>query len=1005
MARLSRVTKEFNLGLDTIVDFLEKNNFKVERDMNAKITDEMYDLLKKEFQPDADEKQKTKEVDLSETRKVKETVSLPVEETVEQKQEEIFEPSKVELEGPKVVGEVKLANEKPATDKKASVFEPTVEKNPIVEKVETIEKPKKVEKIQKVEEVEEIQEIEVKEEIPETPIEDEESTFEETPEAELEAPVEEFIDTTEGESPVVEEEMMSLKTPKISGPNVIGHIDLASINQKTRPDPKTKEQRAKERREKIQQQTKGKPVRPERNNNNNNSNNNNNTPSNREPYNNDKKKKDNFIKTEVPKLAKPNVVGKIAETKTNDSYGGDKKGNRRRHFVAGERVNINDSFDPKSGKGKFAKDAKGKDRHGKQIFTHDEISEEDVDKKVRETKSMLGPVGKTSKSKHNRDKRERVRQEMEAKEEKLHEEEKILKVTDVVSANDLSAMMNVPATEIIKACFDIGLMIALNQRLEADTIQMIAENFGYEVQFVSADIQEAIDIDTDKEEDLLPRSPIVTVMGHVDHGKTSLLDYIRKSNMIAGEAGGITQHIGAYGVTLPNGRKITFLDTPGHEAFTAMRARGAQVTDIAIIVVAADDNVMPQTIEAINHASAAGVPIVFAINKIDKPGANPDKVYEQLANMNFLVEKWGGKYQSQEIAAKFGTNVDELMDKVLLEADMLDLKANPNKPAQGTVIESRLDKGRGYTTNILISSGTLRVGDVILAGMHAGKIKAMFNEREQRIDEAGPSTPVMILGLDGAPQAGDKIHVMSSEREAREIASKRERLQREQELRAMKPETLEDIARKIKIGNVQELNLILKGDVGGSVEALSDSLLKLSTEEIQIVIKHKAVGQISESDVLLASASKAIIIGFQVRPSADARRMAEKLGIDIRLYSIIYDAINEVKDAMTGMLSPEIKEEVIGSCEVRQVFKISKVGTVAGCYVTDGKITRSAKIRLIRNGIVIHSGELSSLRKVKDDVKEMTKGYECGLSINNYNDLNEGDIIEAYEEKEVSRTL
>ncbi len=964
MARLSKVTKEFNLGLDTIVDFLEKNNLKVDRDMNAKITDEMYDMLKKEFQPDAVEKQKAQEVDLSETRRVKETISLPVEETVEQKQEEIFEPTKVELEGPKIVGEVKLANEKPATDKKASVSEPISEKKLVVEKVETIEKPKKVEK-------------------PAAPIEVIEDTFEKT--------IEE-VDAKESE--VVEEEMMSLKTPKISGPNVIGHIDLASINQKTRPDPKTKEQRAKERRDKIQQQTKGKPVRPERNNNN------------KESFNNEnKKKKDNFIKTETPQLGKPNIIGKIDEKKTDDSQGGDKKGNRRRHFVAGERVNINDNFDAKNTKGKFVKDAKGKDRHGKHLFVHDEISEEDVDKKVRETKSMLGPVGKTAKSRHNRNKRERVRQEMEAKEEKLLEEEKILKVTDVVSANDLSAMMNVPATEIIKACFDIGLMIALNQRLEADTIQMIAENFGYEVQFVSADIQEAIDIDIDKEEDLLPRSPIVTVMGHVDHGKTSLLDYIRKSNMIAGEAGGITQHIGAYGVTLPNGRKITFLDTPGHEAFTAMRARGAQVTDIAIIVVAADDNVMPQTIEAINHASAAGVPIVFAINKIDKPGANPEKVYEQLANLNFLVEKWGGKYQSQEIAAKFGTNVDELMDKVLLEADMLELKANPNKPAQGTAIESRLDKGRGFITNILISSGTLRVGDIILAGMHTGKIKAMFNEREQRIEEAGPSTPVMILGLDGAPQAGDKIHVMSSEREAREIASKRERLQREQELRAMKPETLEDIARKIKIGNVQELNLILKGDVGGSVEALSDSLLKLSTEEIQIVIKHKAVGQISESDVLLASASKAIIIGFQVRPSADARRMAEKLGIDIRLYSIIYDAIDEVKDAMTGMLSPEIKEEVIGSCEVRQVFKISKVGTVAGCYVTDGKITRSAKIRLIRDGIVIHTGELSSLRKVKDDVKEMSKGYECGLSINNYNDLNEGDIIEAYEEKEVSRTL
>ena len=996
MARLSRVTKEFNLGLDTIVDFLEKNNHKVDRDMNAKITDDMYDLLKKEFQPDAVEKQKAQEVDLSGTRKAKETVSLPKEDIIEQQQEEIFEPTKVELEGPKVVGEVNLANGKIATDKKPAAAETIIEKKPIVEKVETIEKPTKVEKVEEIEEVE----------IPAAPIEVEdieESFIEDTPEV-----VDTFTEETDTEiepvsepnSEPVQEEMMSVERPRISGPNVVGRIDLSSINQKTRPDPKTKEQRAKERRDKIQQQTKGKPARPDR-------------PDRpdrpKESFNDNKKKKENFTKPEAPKTGRPNTVGETADKKTDNSNDADKKGNRRRHFVAGERVNINAPFDQKNAKGKFTKEAKpskdSKDRHGKHVFSRDAVNTEDVDKKVRETRSKLAPTGKSKKSIHNREKRERVRQEMEAEEVKLLEAEKILKVTDVVSANDLSAMMNVPATDIIKACFEIGLMIALNQRLEADTIQMIAENFGFEVQFVSADIQEAIDVDDDKEEDLLPRSPIVTVMGHVDHGKTSLLDYIRKSNMIAGEAGGITQHIGAYSVTLPNGRKITFLDTPGHEAFTAMRARGAQVTDIAIIVVAADDNVMPQTIEAINHAAAAGVPIVFAINKIDKPGANPEKVYEQLANMNFLVEQWGGKYQCQEIAAKFGTNVEELMDKVLLEADMLELKANPNKPAQGTVIESRLDKGRGYTTNVLISSGTLRVGDVILAGMHAGKIKAMFNEREQRIEIAGPSTPVMILGLDGAPQAGDKIHVMSSEREARDIASKRERLQREQELRAMKPETLEDIARKIKIGNVQELNLILKGDVGGSVEALSDSLLKLSTEEIQIVIKHKAVGQISESDVLLASASKAIIIGFQVRPSAEARRMAEKLGIDIRLYSIIYDAIDEVKDAMTGMLSPEIKEEVIGSCEIRQVFKISKVGTIAGCYVTDGKITRSAKIRLIRDGIVIYTGALSSLKRIKDDVKEVSKGYECGLSINNYDNLNEGDIIEAFEEKEVSRTL
>ena len=795
----------------------------------------------------------------------------------------------------------------------------------------------------------------------------------------------------------VEEEVFKLSTPQVEAVKVLGKIDLDSLNQKTRPDKKTRKEKEQERKEKQLAQAKimaqqkaaaqqadasakeKKRVAPE----------------------------ENFIKTEIPVSGKPKVVGRVDLDAQPSDNRPSKKGHRER--IKSGKVSFDEREDfNKEGKfTKFDKAAKGgKNKHGKHGFFHEEVNEEEVERNIKDVRTKLDSMGrKTNTSKHTRDKKEKIRQEMELAELEQQEQEKILKVTDVVSANDLSAMMNIPAMDIIKACFDIGLMVSLNQRLEADTIQMIAENFGYEVQFVSADTQESIEEVEDKPEDLLPRPPIVTVMGHVDHGKTSLLDYIRKSNVIAGEAGGITQHIGAYNVTLANGRQITFLDTPGHEAFTAMRARGAQVTDIAIIVVAADDQVMPQTVEAINHAAAAGVPIIFAINKIDKPGANPDKVREQLANMNYLVEEWGGKYQSQEIAAKFGKNVDLLMEKVLLEADMLELKANPNKPAQGTVIESKLDKGRGYSTNILISSGTLHVGDVILAGMHAGKIKAMFNEREQRITEAGPSMPVMVLGLDGAPQAGDKIHVMASEREARDIASKRERLQREQELRAMKPETLEDIARKIKIGNVQELNLIVKGDVGGSIEALSDALLKLSTEEIQIVIKHKAVGQISESDVLLASASKAIIVGFQVRPSADARRLAEKMGIDIRLYSIIYDAINEVKDAMAGMLSPEIKEEVTGSCEVRQVFKISKVGTVAGCFVTDGKIMRSSKVRVIRDGIVIFTGELSSLRKVKDDVKEMTKGFECGLSINNYNDIQEGDMIEAFEEKEVSRTL
>lgn len=947
MARLGKVSQELNTGMDRIVEFLQSKGIQIENNPSAKITDEHYKLLLSEFGEDAEIKKSAESVDIREVRQNMETVSLPDPEPVAEHKE----PEEIKTEAPKLSGPVikhkvnldeinkpkkKVAKPEPVVEKTAEVVEPEPEK--VVEPVAEKQEEPVVEQVQEKSE--------------------------------------EIFDTGR---PVVKNNI-----------KVLDKIDLDSINQKTRPDKKTKKEREQERKERLAAQQKvaqqkqaaapSKETKPREN------------------------EEAEFIKTEVPTLNGPKIVKDV--TVYEDQPHGKRKEKRARTMTKGGKVNIEEEFSKKDSP-KFDKNSKnGKNKHNKHGFYHEEINEEDIERNIRDVRTRLDSMGrKTNTSKHNREKKEKIRQEMELAELEQQEQEKILKVTDVVSANDLSAMMNIPAMDIIKACFDIGLMVSLNQRLEADTIQMIAENFGFEVQFVSADAQEAIEEVEDKPEDLVPRPPIVTVMGHVDHGKTSLLDYIRKSNVIAGEAGGITQHIGAYGVTLPNGRQITFLDTPGHEAFTAMRARGAQVTDIAIIVVAADDQVMPQTVEAINHAAAAGVPIVFAINKIDKPGANPDKVREQLANMNYLVEEWGGKYQSQEIAAKFGKNVDLLMEKVLLEADMLELKANPNKPAQGTVIEAKLDKGRGYTTNILISSGTLHVGDVILAGMHAGKIKAMFNEREQRITEAGPSTPVMVLGLDGAPQAGDKIHVMGSEREARDIASKRERLQREQELRAMKPETLEDIARKIKIGNVQELNLIIKGDVGGSIEALSDALLKLSTEEIQIVIKHKAVGQISESDVLLASASKAIIVGFQVRPSADARRLAEKLGIDIRLYSIIYDAINEVKDAMSGMLSPEIKEEVTGSCEVRQVFKISKVGTVAGCYVTDGKIMRNSKIRLIRDGIVIFTGELSSLRKVKDDVKEMTKGFECGLSINNYNDIQEGDMIEAYEEKEVQRTI
>ena len=628
-----------------------------------------------------------------------------------------------------------------------------------------------------------------------------------------------------------------------------------------------------------------------------------------------------------------------------------------------------------------------------------------MQKQIKETLARLTAKGQKKSAKWRKEKREAFSTKAQEAAEREMEESRILKLTEFVTANDLASLMDVPVNKVIATCMSLGIMVSINQRLDAETINIVAEEFGFQTEYVSAEVAESMDEEEDSEENLTQRPPIVTVMGHVDHGKTSLLDYIRNANVIAGEAGGITQHIGAYNVVLDDGRRITFLDTPGHEAFTAMRARGAKVTDIAIIIVAADDNVMPQTVEAINHASAAGVPIVFAINKIDKPNANPDKIKEELANMNYLVEEWGGKYQSQDISAKKGTGVKELMEKVLLEAEMLDLKANPNRRATGSIIESALDKGRGYVATVLVENGTLHTGDVVLAGTHFGRVKAMFNERNARIKEAGPSAPVLILGLNGAPTAGDQFKVLSSEQEAREIANKREQLQREQGLRTHKLLTLDDIGRRIAIGNFQELNIIVKGDVDGSIEALSDSLIKLSTDEIQVNVLHKAVGQISESDITLAAASNAIIVGFQVRPSIAARKLAEKEGVDIRLYSIIYDAIEEVKAAMEGMLSPEIKEEVTATVEVRETFHISKVGTVAGGIVKEGKIKRTNKVRLIRDGIVIYTGELGSLKRFKDDVKEVATGYECGLNLANYNDIKVGDLIEAYEEVEVKKTL
>ena len=719
-------------------------------------------------------------------------------------------------------------------------------------------------------------------------------------------------------------------------------------------------------------------------------------------------KESDTVTTQYRKLDGPNFTGqkidltqfkkpeKKKDTKADDKK--DKKGKRR-------RISKESPKNGTSGGGNNFKDNRGPSRKGRSSTPKEEPSEEEVQKQVRETLEKL--QGKSSKgkgAKYRREKRDTHRQ----KSDELAQQEadnKLIKVTEFVTASEMATMMDVPVTKIISACMSLGMMVTMNQRLDAETLSIVAEEFGYEVEFVTADIEESIDQNIDAPEDLEPRAPIVTVMGHVDHGKTSLLDYIRKENVIAGESGGITQHIGAYGVELDGGQKIAFLDTPGHEAFTAMRARGAQVTDLAIIVVAADDDIMPQTKEAISHAQAAGVPIVFAINKIDKPNANPDKIKEGLAQMNLLVEDWGGKIQSQDISAKTGDGIKELLEKVLLEAELLELTANPNRQANGTVVEAFLDKGRGYVSTVLVQGGTLKVGDYVLAGQHSGKVKAMQDERGNNVKEAGPSTPVSVLGLDGAPQAGDKFNVFEDEREAKAIATKRTQLQREQSVRTQRHITLDEIGRRIALGDFKELNIILKGDVDGSVEALTDSFQKLSTEEIQVNIIHKAVGPITESDVLLASASDAIIIGFNVRPMGNARQIADKEEIDIRTYSIIYDAINDVKDAMEGMLSPEMKEEITGTAEIRETFKISKVGTIAGCMVLTGKILRNSGIRLIREGVVVYTGELASLKRFKDDVKEVSKGYDCGIQIKNYNDIYENDVIEAFQEVAVKKKL
>ena len=751
---------------------------------------------------------------------------------------------------------------------------------------------------------------------------------------------------------------------EIAGPKVLGVIDLSSINQTTRPKKKSKEERRKEREEKNRQGRGG----------------NNNAAQGQNAG--EKKKRTRIGKERVDVNAASNQQGNKGRQNQGNQQGG--------------------ANNAQGG----SKRSKERNRRAKEQQPKQEISDEDVAKQVKETLARLTNKQKGSKgAKYRKEKREQVRERQEEERLEAKAESKVLKLTEFVTANELATMMDVPVTKVIGTCMSIGIMVSINQRMDAETIDLVAEEFGFKTEYVSADVQDAIAEEEDNEEDLEPRAPIVTVMGHVDHGKTSLLDYIRKANVIAGEAGGITQHIGAYNVTLESGRHITFLDTPGHEAFTAMRARGAQVTDIAIIIIAADDDIMPQTKEAINHAVAANVPIVFAINKIDKPHANPDKIKEGLATMNFLVEEWGGKYQSQDISAKKGIGVKELLEKVLLEADMLELKANPNRKAVGTIIESSLDKGRGYVATVLVSNGTLHQGDVVLAGTNYGRVKALFNERNQRVKSVGPSQAATLLGFNGAPQAGDQFHVMETEQEAREIANKREQLQREQDLRTHKMLTLDEVGRRIKLGSFKEMNIIVKGDVDGSVEALSDSFIKLSTENIAVNVIHKGVGQISENDVTLAAASQAVIVGFQVRPSQAARKLAEHDGVDIRLYSVIYDAIEEVKEAMEGMLEPVIKEEVTASIEVRQVYHISKVGYVAGAYVIDGKVKRTDKARLIRDGIVIFTGEINALKRFKDDVKEVTTNFECGISLTNCNDIKEGDIIETFQEVAIKQKL
>jgi translation initiation factor IF-2 len=1000
--RLSKAAREFNIGITTVVDFLSKKGFTVSSDPNGKLTEEMYNSLKKEFASEKQVKEEAKKIELAFTSH--QTITIEDKKTAtkerEKEREDLFiknvslEYDKRQAEPPRKPKET-LSKEAVKEPAKAEAPPPEKPKPSAVE-LQTKETEHKEEK-QKTKKAAEPKKAETLDEAkPEVQAAE--------PEKEVRTAGKKAKPEPE-DKPVTEEPKVEEATPSVGDLKILGKMDLDALKKK--PGKKGKGKPKAEEQTEVQPEPESRtepvseiipPSEPE-------------VIPDIVPEPVIEEVDVNFIPTERIKLEGPTILGSIVLPEP-------KKTEKKKQLVASSS---DDSIKSKKKKRKRIKrqgstesvePAKTDKPHFKdKKYTRDiqkpEVTEEDIERQIKETLARLGPIGKSKASKYRRQKREEVSHKLQQEQERIEEGKKFIQVTEFVTANELATMMHVPVTDIISTCMSLGLFVSINQRLDAETLTLVADEFGYKVEFVSVEVQEAIHGQSadDRPEDLTDRAPIVTVMGHVDHGKTKLLDFIRSTNVVAGEAGGITQHIGAYEVVLDNGKAITFLDTPGHEAFTAMRARGASVTDVAIIVIAADETVMPQTKEAINHAMAAGVPIVFAFNKIDKPNANTEKLREDLSKMNILVEEWGGKYQTQEISAKTGQNVTTLLDKVLLEAEMLNLKANSDRHALGTVIESSLDKGRGYVSKLLVQNGTLNIGDIVLAGATYGKVKAMYNERNQPVKEAGPSTPVLMLGLNGAPQAGDGFNVMTDEKETKNIATKRLQLQREQGLRTQKHITLDEIGRRIAIGEFKELNIIVKGDVDGSVEALSDSLLKLTNEEVAVNVIHKSVGQITESDVLLASASNAVIVGFQVRPSVSARKLAEQEQIDIRLYSIIYQAIEEIKSAIEGMLSPEIEEKITSNLEIRDVFRITKVGTVAGCMVLDGKINRQANIRVIRDGIVVYTGKLGSLKRFKDDVKEVSSGFECGLNIENFNDIKVGDIVEGYEQIEIKRKL